>query len=143
MGFKKIKAKKYNGIYEYFGSDGNFKCYYISYRRVDGAVRKYKTDANSKEEALKNLQEAKATVEKDKKLYKKDEDKIQAKVLNEKLTLDNVAKIYFPTKENLEAEKDKRKYYNHTSKVLGHIKVSKLNEEDIKKLRVILQKKKN
>ena len=142
MGFKKLKAKKYNGIYEYFGSDGFFKCYYISYRRVDGAVRKYKTDANTKEEALKQLQEAKATVEKEKKLYKKDEQKIQARVISEKLTLDDVAKLYFPTKENAEAKKDERKYYNHISKVLGHIKISKLNDEDIKNLRVKVQKKK-
>ena len=139
MGFKKIKAKKYSGIYEYFGSDGNFKCYYISYRRVDGAVRKYKTDAKSKDKALALLNEAKAKVLQEKKECKRDLEKIQAKVMSERLTLDDVAKLYFPTKENAEAKKDERKYYKHISKVIGHIKVSKLTEDDIKKMRVKVQ----
>lgn len=55
MGFRKIKAKKYTGIYEYFKDSDNDKktiSYYISYRDIDNKTKKVKCEADIKEEAL-------------------------------------------------------------------------------------------
>jgi hypothetical protein len=42
LGFRKIRAKKYSGIYEYFKDSDNDKrtiAYYISYRDLDNKVK--------------------------------------------------------------------------------------------------------
>ena len=51
MGFRKIRAKKYNSIYEYYkDSDVDKKtiAYYIMYRNLDNIPKKVKCDATNK-----------------------------------------------------------------------------------------------
>ena len=67
MGFRRIKAKKYSGISEYYrDSDIDTKtvAYYIDYRDIDGKRKKTKTEAKDRDEALANLRTKNAEVAK-------------------------------------------------------------------------------
>ncbi len=66
MGFRKLRAKKYSGIYEYFKDSDRDKrtiAYYISYKDIDNKIKKVKCNANTKEDALKILNDKKAELE--------------------------------------------------------------------------------
>ena len=146
MGFRKIKAKKYNGVYEYYknsDSDKKTTAFYIAYRRLDGEVRKYKTDAQNKDEALQLLNEKKAELTKGRADIQKDSSILQQKILNDSLTLDDVASKYHPTKTNSEAKRNEAKYKNHISPTLGKKKISKITQDDILQLGNKLSKKKS
>jgi len=144
MGFRAIKAKRYNGVYEYYrNSDKDKKtvAYYIAYRNIDDKVKKVKTEAVSKEEALKLLNDKKAQLTKDREEIKKDASKLHQKVMNDSLTLDDIASKYHPTKTNPEAKRNEAKYKNHIKPILGNKKISKITQNDIIELREHLSKK--
>ena len=68
MGFRKLKAKKYNSIYEYFkdsDKDKKTTSYYIQYRDLNNNPKKVKCDALTKEDALKILNDKKSEIAKD------------------------------------------------------------------------------
>jgi len=143
VGLRKIRAKKYNGIYEYYKDSDNDKktiAYYIAYRDLDNKVKKYRCDAISKEEALKILNEKRAELAKDRAEIEKDDSLLARKLMNNNLTLEDVSKIYFPTKTAKTTKMIKSTFYRHVNPKLGKMKISKIKTSDIKKLSEELKK---
>ena len=137
MGFRTIKAKKYNSIYEYFkdsDKDKKTTAYYILYRDIDNNPKKIKCDARNKEEALKILNDKKAEIAKDRVAIQKDASLLHQKVMNNNLTLEDVAKLYFPTKTAKTVDMISAGFYSHINPTLGNLKISKIKTDDIKKL---------
>ena len=144
MGFRKIKAKKYSGIFEYFkDSDKDKKtiAYYISYRDIDNKVKKVKCSATSKEDALKILNDKRADLTKDKAEIQKDASLLHQKVMNKNLTLEDVAKIYFSQKIAKTVKMIESGYNSHINPTLGNKKISDIKTSDIKNLSEALKKK--
>jgi len=137
VGLRKIRAKKYNGIYEYYKDSDNDKktiAYYIAYRDLDNKVKKYRCDATSKEEALKILNEKRAELAKDRAEIEKDDSLLARKLMNNNLTLEDVAKIYFPTKTAKTTKMIESTFNRHVKPKLGKMKISKIKTSNIKKL---------
>ena len=146
MPFRKIKQKKYNGINEYFRKsdyDKKTVSFYITFRDIDNKVKREKTDAINKDEALELLNKKKIQLSKDRREIQKDSSKLHQKILNDSLTLDEVALKYHPTKTNPEAKRNEAKYKNHISPTLGKMKISKITQDDVQVLSNELSKKKN
>lgn len=146
MPFRKIKQKKYNGINEYFRkSDPDKKTvsFYISYRDIDNKVKREKTKATNKDEALELLNKKKIQLSRDRAEIQRNSSLLHQKILNNSLTLDEVALLYHPTKTNPEAKRNEAKYHNHISPILGKMKISKITQDDIKLLSSELSKKKS
>jgi len=144
MGFRKIGAKKYSGIFEYFKDSDKDKrtiAFYISYRDLDNKIKKLRCDAKSKEDALKILNDKRAELTKDRAEIQRDSSLLYQKVMNKNLTLEDVAKIYFPTKTAKTAKMIESGYYRHINPTLGSMKISNIKTSDIKKLSEILKKK--
>ncbi|RXK03322.1 tyrosine-type recombinase/integrase [Halarcobacter bivalviorum] len=137
MGFRKVKGKKYNSIYEYYKDSDHDKktiAFYIMYRDLENKPKKVKCSALNKEEALKILNDKKLEIAKDKKEIQKDLSLLQQKIMNNTLTLDDIAKLYFPTKTAKTIDMIKSSYNRHISPTLGKMKISKIKTVDIKKL---------
>mgnify|MGYP000402577310 FL=1 len=146
MGFRKIRAKKYSGIYEYFKDSDNDKttiAYYISYRDIDNKIKKVKCNATSKDDALKILNDKRAELTKDRNEIKKDATLLNRKIMNNNLTLEDVAKLYFPTKIAASIDMITSDYYRQINPILGKMKISKIKTEDVKNLSDILKEKKS
>lgn len=146
MGFRKIRAKKYSGIYEYFKDSDNDKttiAYYISYRDIDNKIKKVKCNATSKDDALKILNDKRAELTKDRNEIKKDVSLLNRKIMNNNLTLEDVAKLYFPTKIAASIDMIKSDYYRLINPLLGKMKIAKIKTEDIKNLSDALKEKKS
>jgi len=144
MGFRKIGTKKHTGIYEYFkDSDTDKKtiAYYISYRDLDNKIKKVKCIAKSKNEALEILNAKKAELSKDRADIAKDASLLHQKIMNKNLTLEDVAKLYFPTKTAKTAKRMESGYYQHINPTLGNKKISKIKTDELKILSEILKKK--
>lgn len=137
MGFRKVRGKKYNSIYEYFKDSDHDKrtiAYYIMYRDLENKPKKVKCDATNKDEALQILNNKKAEIAKDRKEIQKDSSLLHQKVMNNNLTLDDVAKLYFPTKTAKTTDMIESSYNRHISPDLGKLKIRKIKTEDIKKV---------
>ena len=146
MGFRKIRAKKYSGIYEYFKDSDNDKttiAYYISYRDIDNKIKKVKCNATSKDDALKILNDKRAELTKDRNEIKKDATLLNRKIINNNLTLEDVAKLYFPTKIAASIDMITSDYYRQINPILGKMKISKIKTEDVKNLSDTLKEKKS
>jgi len=109
----------------------------------DNKVKREKTDATNKDDALKILNDKKMQLSKDRKEIAKDASLLHRKVFNNSLTLDEVALKYHPTKTNPEAKRNEAKYYNHISPSLGKLKISKITQNDVIKLSNKLSTKKS
>lgn len=134
MGFKKMTAKKYNGIYEYFRDKDQNKIavsLYIAYRDEYGKVKKVNANTLDKDEALASLNAKKAEITKTKKTMAKDELRLKKKVHDKSLTLDQVAKLYFDGRTTGENKFDRKRYLNRVSPILGNKKASKITTDDI------------
>jgi integrase len=137
MGFRKVKGKKYNSIYEYFkDSDKDKKTisFYIQYRDIDNMPRKVKCDATNKEEALRILNDKKAELAKDRAEIQKDSSLLHQKIMNNNLTLEDVAKLYFPTKTIKTITTIQSAFYRQVNPTLGKYKISKITTVDLKNL---------
>lgn len=137
LGFRKIRAKKYSGIYEYFKDSDNDKrtiAYYISYRDLDNKVKKIKCDATTKEDALQILNEKRNELTKARVEIQKDHSLLNRKLMTNNLTLDDVAKLYFPTKTVKTTDMIESSYNRHISPTLGTMKITKIKTDDIKNL---------
>ncbi|MBU0721439.1 tyrosine-type recombinase/integrase [bacterium] len=135
MGFRKLRAKKYTGIYEYFKDSDKDKrtiAYYISYRDIDNKIKKIKCDAKTKEEALKILNDKRAELTKDRAEIEKDKSLLSRKVMNNNLSLEDVAKIYFPTKTAKTTKMIESAFNRHVKPTLGKMKIAKIKTDDIK-----------
>ena len=143
MGFRKIKAKKYSGIYEYFKDSDHDKrtiAYYISYRDIDNKIKKIRCDATSKEDALKILNDKRAELTKDRVEVQKDKSLLSRKIMNNNLSLEDVAKLYFPTKTAKSINMIKSSYDRLINPTLGKMKLAKIKTSNIKKLSDLLLK---
>ena len=143
MGFRKVSGKKYNSIYEYYKDSDHDKktiAYYIMYRDLENKPKKVKCDATNKDEALKILNDKKLELTKDRKAIKKDSSLLHQKIMNNNLSLDDVAKLYFPTKTAKTTDMIKSDYNRLVSPTLGKIKIKKIKTDDIKNLSNLLKK---
>ena len=143
MGFRKVRGKKYNSIYEYYkNSDPDKKtiAYYIMYRDIDNIPKKVKCDATDKDEALKILNAKKAQLTKDRAEIEKDNSLLARKIMNNNLKLEDVAKIYFSTKTVKSTKMIKSAFNRHVKPKLGHMKIGKIKTDDIKRLSEELKK---
>ena len=142
MGFRKIRAKKYSGIYEYFKDSDKDKrtiAYYISYRNIDNKIKKVNCSANTKEDALKILNDKRAELTKDRAEIQKDHSLLSRKIMNNNLSLADVANLYFPTKTAKSTEMIKSAYDRLINPTVGKMKISKIKTDDIKKLSDLLK----
>lgn len=137
MGFRKVSGKKYNSIYEYYKDSDHDKktiAYYIMYRDLENKPKKIKCDATNKDDALKILNDIKAKLLKDRKEIKRDSSLLHQKIMNNNLSLDDVAKLYFPTKTAKSIDMIESAYTRLVSPTLGQMKIKKIKTEDIKNL---------
>jgi integrase len=142
MGFRKVSGKKYNSIYEYYKDSDHDKktiAYYIMYRDLENKPKKIKCDALNKDDALKILNDKKLELTKDRKAIKRDSSLLHQKIMNNNLSLDDVAKLYFPTKTTKSTDMIESSYTRLVSHILGQIKIKKIKTEDIKDLSNILK----
>ncbi|WP_122893442.1 tyrosine-type recombinase/integrase [Arcobacter peruensis] len=143
MGFRKVKGKKYNSIYEYYKDSDHDKktiAYYIMYRDIENKPKKVKCDAKSKNEALKILNDKKIQISKDRKEIQKDSSLLHQKVMSGNLSLEDVAKLYFPTKTAKSTDMIKSAYNRLVNPHIGKKNITKIKTEDIKNLSNILKK---
>ena len=144
MPFRRLRAKKYSGISEYYKDkdpDKKTVAFYIDYRDIDGKRKKMKTEAKDKDEALVILRAKNSEVSKVKEQVSRGEAKLEQKILNKSLTLDELALIFHAQRTNIQAKADERKYHNHISPVLGKVKIAKIDLSQIKKLKDTLDEK--
>ncbi len=137
MGFRKLKAKKYNGIYEYFRNSDHDKqtvSYYIAYRDIDNKIKKVKCEAKNEDEALELLNNKKTELTKIRKEIRKDSSKLHQKIMNDNLILEDVAKLYFQTKTIKSIDMIESAYYRQVNPILGNTKISQIKTSDVKNL---------
>lgn len=142
MGFRKLRAKKYSGIYEYFKDSDRDKrtiAYYISYRDIDNKIKKVKCNANTKEDALKILNAKRSELTKDRSEIQKDASLLNRKLMNNNLLLEDVAKLYFPTKTAKSVDMIESAYNRLINPHIGKMKISRIKTEDIKNLSNLLK----
>jgi integrase len=145
MGFRKIRAKKYNGIYEYYrdrDTDKKTISFYIAYRDLSGKVKKIKTDAKDRDEALEKLNAVKAEIIKKKKQLEIVNYELERKKHSKNLTLDEYTTIFHENRDNIDSKAEKAKYYNHISPLLGKHKLIQIDKEILKNFRQTLEAKK-
>ena len=143
MAFRKIRGKKYNSIYEdYKDSDHDKKtlAYYIMYRDLDNKPKKIKTAANNKDEALQILNDKKVELSKNREHIKKDISLLHQKIMNSNLSLEDIAKLYFPAKTAKTTKMIESAFNRHVKPTLGKMKIAKIKTSDIKKLSETLKK---
>ena len=142
MGFRKVSGKKYNSIYEYYKDSDHDKktiAYYVIYRDLENKPKKIKCDATNKDDALKILNDKKLELTKDRKAIKRDSSLLHQKIMNNNLSLDDVAKLYFPSKTAKSTDMIESSYNRLVSPTLGQMKIKKIKTEDIKDLSNILK----
>jgi len=145
MGFRRLKAKKYTGISEYYRDkdpDKRTIAYYIDYRDIDGKRKKSKSTALDKDSALAELRGKNAEVAKVKEQIDKGEAYLEQKVINKTLTLDELAEIFHDQRTNVQAQSDKQKYHTHISPTLGKKRIARIDTKQIQELKKILDDKK-
>jgi integrase len=143
LGFRKLRAKKYSGIYEYFKDSDRDKrtiAYYISYRDIDNKIKKVKCNANTKEDALKLLNDKRSELTKDRAEVQRDKSLLSRKIMNNNLSLEDVAKLYFPTKTAKSTDMIESAYNRLINPHIGKLKIIKIKTEDIKTLSDTLKK---
>jgi integrase len=142
MGFRKVSGKKYNSIYEYYKDSDHDKktiAYYVMYRDLENKPKKIKCDATNKDDALKILNDKKLELTKDRKAIKRDSSLLHQKIMNNNLSLDDVAKLYFPSKTAKSTDMIESSYNRLVRPTLGQMKIKKIKTEDIKDLSNILK----
>ena len=145
MPTRSIKAKKYNGVYEYFRAsdpDKTTVAFYIGYRDDIAGTRKLvKTEAKDRDEALEILNAKKSELSKLKKEVKKDATKLEKMILNSTLSFEELSKLFFEARTNLEAKNDEKQFNNHIKPFFKNMKLSKISINDIDKFQDYLTKK--
>jgi len=137
VGLRKIRAKKYSGIFEYFRDsdiDKRTTAYYISYRDLDNKIKKIKCSANTKEDALKILNDKRAELTKDREEIQKDKTLLSRKIMTSSLSLEDVANLYFPTKTIKSIKTIESAFNRHVKPRLGKMKIAKIKTDDIRNL---------
>jgi len=137
MAFRKIKAKKYNGITEYYNpksTDRETRALYISYRDEYSQAVKKKLQTLDKNEALIELNHIKANVTKLKHRLKSDDREIQRSQNMKRLTLLQLSDLYYEQRQTKENNKNKNNFANRVIPILGNKLASKISHDDIQRL---------
>jgi len=137
MPMRKIRGKKYSGIYEFYKSNDIDKAtigYYFSYRDAEGKPKKPKLKATTKEEALTEANEIRADVRREKILLQKDSQKFEQKKRNKKLTLNDVAELFFDQRDVKSNSRDKSVYRLRIENTLGSKFINDITKDDLEKL---------
>ncbi len=138
MAFRKIKAKKYNGISEYFNpksADKETRALYIMYRDETGKPTLQKTDTLDRDEARKQLNTIKSEVTEKKQDLDGDVAKIKKAVATKSLTLQQASDMYFSKKRNKETVRVQSKMQKRVLDTkLGKKRIAKITTEDIQAL---------
>ena len=137
MAFRKIKAKKYNGISEYYYPKSTYKetrALYISYRDEYGQSVKKKLNTLDRDEALKELNNIKADITKLKRRLELNDIDIQRSQNMKRLTLLQLSNLYYEQRQTKENLKDKNKFNHRVIPILGAKLASKINHDDILQL---------
>lgn len=126
MPLRKMKQKKYKGIYEYYRAkdiDKVTMAYYINYRNADNKPIKEKTDASTPEEAVIIL--------KQKLNQRHTEPKV---MMNSRLLLKDYAEQFFSGRQTINNDNDRQKFNKHIGDNLLSKKVQKVDEADLEQL---------
>ncbi len=146
MPFRKAKGKKYDGIYEYYSAsdkDKVTKAYYISYRGEDGkSTGRVKVDALTLPDALTTLNSKKATAAKIRNDNSGSDEVLKQRVKNNALTFDEMATLFYSSRTAKNNHKDKQRYNNHLSSIIGRRKVSRFTTNEVLELQMKLLKTK-
>jgi len=137
MAFRIIKAKRYNGITEYYNpksTDKETRALYISYRDEYGEAVKKKLNTLDKDEALNELNNIKANVTKLKRRLASDQRELQRSQQMKKLTLLQLSNLYYEQRQTKENLTDKKKFTNRVIPILGNKIASKISHDDIQLL---------
>ncbi|NOR54821.1 MAG: tyrosine-type recombinase/integrase [Sulfurovum sp.] len=137
MAFRKIKAKKYNGVTEYYNpksTDKETRALYISYRDEYSQAVKKKLHTLDKNEALVELNSMKANVTKLKRQFESGHREIQRSKNMKRLTLQQLAILYYDSRQTKENHNDKLKFAKRVIPILGTKLASKINHDDIQQL---------
>ncbi len=132
MPLRRMKQKKFKGIYEYFKASDHDKAttaYYMNARGADGISRKIKTDATTPEEAMITLAHYKATRTK------------KQTISTKKLTLTDLAKQFFSQRTTRNNDKEQRRFEIHVEPILGKKLITKLTKLNITTLQTIMKQK--
>lgn len=145
MPFRKTKGDKHSGIFEYYRSNDHDKAtvaYYISYRDETGkSTGRVKIDAKTLKDALKTLNERKASASEIREHSSKSLDILHHRVKNNVLTFDEMAKLYYSSRTAKNNHMDERQYNNHLKPIIGRRKVSKFTTENVIELQTALLSK--
>lgn len=132
MPLRKMKQKKFRGIYEYYKASDHDKttiAYYISVRDAEGNPKKIKTAAATPQEAVTALAHYKAT-------------RSTAPIIqNHRLTLSDLANKFFEQRTTSNNGKEKRRFEIHAAPILGAALINKIAKRDIQKLQSKMQEK--
>lgn len=132
MPLRKMKQKKFKGIYEYYKSSDPDKAttaYYISVRNADGMPAKIKTDATTPQQAVVALAHYKAT------------RTTTPSIPSHKLTVSQLADKFFSQRSSINNDNDKRRFELHVKPEIGYININKLSKRDMLHLQSHLQQK--
>ena len=133
MPLRKMKQKKFKGIYEYYRASDIDKAtiaYYITVRDTEGKARKIKTEATTAEEAVTALAH-----------YKACRTSKPIDTLEHKLTLNHLADRFFSQRTRKNNTNDKRRFELHINPLMGKKYINKLSKKDVLHLQAHLQQK--
>lgn len=142
MAFRKIKAKKYNGIFEYYSDrdkDKTTRGYYLSYRDEFKKSTMKRLEANTREDALKEANALKQTALDKLNEYKSDKRKLDTAIKNKSLTLDDYASMFFDNRKTKNNSRDTSTYKRRISPSLGKDKLARITTEDVSELQEFLE----
>ena len=134
MAFRKIKAKTYNGILEYYNPksvDKETRSLYLSYRDEFGKTKKIKLSSIDKVEALSEADSIRNKVRVKSREIKTDSESFLRAVRNQDLTLEQLAVKYFNSRNTKNNDKDRRVFNNRIPVTLKHKKIKKITSDDI------------
>ncbi len=142
MAFRATGLTRYSGVSEYYigaKTTAITRAYYITFRDVDNTMRRVKTDAGDRDEALGILNRKKAEIVKAKKKIAREGLKAVKTIVKGTRTLDQMAELYYENRKAIDNTSDQQKYENRVSPMLGSKRVSRITTKDIKALQEKLE----
>lgn len=130
MPLRKMKQKKYAGVYEYYRATDVDKAtiaYYVNYRNAENKPIKEKVDASTPEEAVIIL--------KQKLNQRKTEPTV---IMNSQLTLRIYSEKFFKNRITKNNVNDEKKFTKHIPEDLLNKKIQKIQESDLEQLQMRL-----
>ncbi len=137
MAFRKLRAKKYAGLSEYYNAndtDKTTKAYYLSYRNEFAKSVKIKLKAIDKDNALTEANKIKEKVRVKINAFGTDKKKLDMALRNMSLTLDAMADLFFSSRTAKNNKLDKRSYEIRIRPSFGNTKIGKIRTKDIEEL---------